>query len=119
VSLWLQILPTVASLLMSSMLFISGNINQRKLKMKGIEVPEAETTTAAADSAEAGGPGSGRKRLYHVLKYGAQNAQQEGADKAGGGGGGGGGGGAGGKGGKSQGNRAGFEGKKREYLNKQ
>jgi hypothetical protein len=107
---------TVASLLMSSMLFISGNINQRKLKMKGIEVPEAETTTAAAGSAEAGGPGSGRKRLYHVLKYGAQNAQQEGADKTGGGGGGGG---AGGKGGKSQGNRAGFEGKKREYLNKQ
>jgi hypothetical protein len=117
VSLWWEIQPTIALLLMSTPLLITGNINQRKLKMKGIEVPEAETTTAAAGSAEAGGPGSGRKRLYHVLKYGAQNAQQEGADKAGGGGGGGGG--AGGKGGKSQGNRAGFEGKKREYLNKQ
>lgn len=76
------------------------------MKMKGIDVPAQETATGATTTGEPVGPGSGRKRLYHVLKHGAQDA--EGAGKGDG------------KGAaKSQGNRAGFEGKKKEYLNKQ
>jgi hypothetical protein len=78
--------------------------------MKGIELPEEEAAATNAKG-EPVGPGSGRKRLYHVLKYGESNREHEASDSKGG---------KGGKGGppKSQGNRAGFEGKKKEYLNK-
>ncbi len=110
-----------------------GNINQRRMKMKGIEIEPPTEAAPIGNDKQPVGAGSGRKRLYHVLKYGNsdENGHQNGGEgdkggkHAGGGGGGkphkagGGGGDRGGSGGKG-GNRAGFEGKKKvgEYLNK-
>lgn len=107
-----------------------ANIHQRRMKMKGIEIEAPTEAAPIGDDKQPVGAGSGRKRLYHVLKYGNsdENGHEggEGGGKGGkhGGGGGGGGkshkaGGGGGGGGKG-GNRAGFEGKKKvgEYLNK-
>lgn len=94
-----------------------GNINQRKLKMKGIEVEAEQEAAPIGNEKQPVGAGSGRKRLFHVLKYG--NSEENGHA------------GEGGKGnnkhhdnksggGSKGGNRAGFEGKKKvgDYLNK-
>lgn len=109
-----------------------GNIHQRRMKMKGIEVeaPTEAVPVGTGTDKQPIGAGSGRKRLYHVLKYGNsdENGHGESGEGKGGKGGhgggkplksGGGGGHSGGAGGKG-GNRAGFEGKKKvgEYLNK-
>ena len=92
------------------------------MKMKGIDVPADTGAAATAAPGAAGkdpsGPGSGRKRLYHVLKYGNSDQQEGGGEGKGSGGGGGGGKKAPGGGGGGGANRAGFEGKKKGYLNK-
>lgn len=97
-----------------------GNINQRKMKMKGVEIEPEQEAAPIGNDKQPVGAGSGRKRLYHVLKYGNQEENGHAGEggkgnnkhhdnKSGGGG-----------GGKSGGNRAGFEGKKKvgDYLNK-
>ena len=99
-----------------------GNINQRRMKMKGIDIEPEQEAAPIGNDKQPVGAGSGRKRLFHVLKYG--NSEENGHASEGGkgnnkhheGGGKGGGGRDGGK--KSGGNRAGFEGKKKEFLNK-